>query len=103
MKHPDYNSDGYIGAKLVADVRFSSKKVPDILNNQSILFRFERPDGTKFSRTGYLYSDGSDGKAKCTFVAGNLDVKGEYYFDIKITFSPTVILTTPNKGSFVVG
>jgi len=98
---PEYSSEAYVGATLTTEVRFyDPDDTPTFVSTDVILIRFEKPDGTKFTKAGTKGS--TDGEVVCNFVAGDLSVAGEYQYDVKVSFNSGIVLTTANKQKFIV-
>lgn len=51
------------------------------LSSCSVLqFAFQKPDGTYYSASGVLYTDGSDGRLMYIFASGELNLGGTWSF-----------------------
>lgn len=74
--------------------------VVDISSGTSMTVEFRKPDGSTISRTGTLYTTGTDGKLKYTTIAGDIDISGTWELQGKATIGGWN--GRSNKVSFVV-
>lgn len=64
------------GTVLKITVVGSDGNSQDISGATNVLFLFEKPNETVFTRTGSLTTDGSDGLIEYTVASGDLDMAG---------------------------
>jgi hypothetical protein len=72
-----------VGTKLLITVT-DCGTVVDISTATSLSIFIWKPDSTVLSRTGVLYTDGTDGKMYYATIAGDLDVAGSYKIQGKV-------------------
>lgn len=92
---------GNYGGVLTPLILNQDDEVVSLAGDVTITFRFEKPDGTIVDRVGTTLNGGSDGIAKYTFVVGDLDQAGLWYYWVKVT-TTTFILETDEKKTFLV-
>jgi hypothetical protein len=97
MTHYEFVTDKTIGGTLTPLVLNQDDAVVNLSSATEILFRFEKPDGTRIDKVGAVLTSGVDGKALYTFVDGDLDQPGVWYYWLKIT-SPTWTLASDRKS-----
>jgi hypothetical protein len=82
-----------VGTKLLSTVT-DCGTVVDISTATSLSIFIRKPDSTVLSRTGVLYTDGTDGKMYYATVAGDLDVAGLYKIQGKVGLPSGAIHST---------
>jgi hypothetical protein len=92
---------GDYGGTLTPLVLNQDNEIVPLTGGAVITFLFEKPEGTIIERIGTTLNTGSDGIAKYTFVAGDLDQAGLWYYWVKIT-TTTYSLKTDEKKTFFV-
>jgi len=100
-KSLEFNVDTTIGATLIPTLYDNDDVVKDLSSCTEILFKFQKPDGSVVEKTGGFNTNGVDGKCLYTFVAGDLDQTGVWYYWLKLT-SPTFIVATNERKPFSV-
>lgn len=51
----------------------------------TIVFTFTKPNGDKITKTGSLYTDGTDGKTNYILTSGDLDQSGTWKLQLFVT------------------
>jgi hypothetical protein len=76
--------------------------VPINVSNYTIKFLFKKPDGTVVQKNGSFVSDGIDGKVQYITLAGDLDQKGTWKMQVRITNPSNTIKLSSLVKSFAV-
>lgn len=84
---------GDVGTQLLITVTDCGTLV-DISTATSLSIFIRKPDATILSRTGVLYTDGTDGKMYYATVAGDLDVAGSYKIQGKVGLASGAVHST---------
>ncbi len=88
-----------VGTQLVITVLDSNVAV-DISTATDLKIYLRKPDSTTLTKTGVLYTDGTDGKMVYTTIAGDLDLVGNYKIQGKVEIDGGTFYT--DLGSFKV-
>jgi hypothetical protein len=75
---------GDIGNYIEVTVYKNSTEIMDISTATTKILYFRKPDGTVINRTATFFTDGSDGILKYAWISGDLDVEGNWYFQVYI-------------------
>jgi len=81
---------GDIGTQLIMTVK-DDGEVVDISGASSLVIILKKPDGQSYTKTGTLYTNGTDGKMYYVSVDGDFNAAGNYKIQ--------AIVTLPN-GTF---
>lgn len=82
-----------IGTQIVLTIK-DDDQIVDISSASSLEFIIRKPDTTKHTKTGSLYTDGTDGKMYYASVAGDFDRPGKYKVQGKVTMNSGVYYTS---------
>jgi acyl-CoA-binding protein len=88
-----------IGTQFVITV-LDDGAVVDISTATDLKIYFRKPDSTTLTKTGVLYTDGTDGKMVYTTIAGDLDLVGNYKIQGRVEIDGGTFYT--DLGSFKV-
>jgi hypothetical protein len=95
---------GDIGNTLLAVLRKRDNTLlTTVASASSITFTIKRADNTIITRTGSLYTNGSDGTVKYTWIDGDLTVAGIYTFQVIIEWVGGNRWASPEWAKFRVG
>lgn len=75
------------GTNFIITIYDESSGIVDLSSATSLLFNFVKPDSTLITKTGSLYTDGTDGIVQYTTVSGDLDTAGNWRLQVLTTFS----------------
>jgi len=75
-----------IGTQLVVTV-YDNNSIVDISAAAQLFIFLKKPNGTTYTKTASLYTDGTDGKMSYVATAGDFDVSGNYKIQGKVVLS----------------
>lgn len=95
---------GDIGNSLLAVLRKRDNTLlTTVADADEITFVIKRADNTIINREGVLYTNGSDGTVKYTFVGGDLTCAGIYTFQVIVEWTGGNRWSSPEWAKFRVG
>lgn len=77
---------GDIGTQLIMTVK-DDGDIVDISGASLLQVIIKKPDGQTYTKTGTLYTDGTDGKMYYTSLSGDFNAAGNYKIQGKVTLS----------------
>ena len=77
---------GDIGTQLIMTVK-DDGVVVDISSASTLNVIIKKPDGESYTKTGTLYTDGTDGKMYYTSVNGDFNAAGSYKIQGKVVLT----------------
>lgn len=84
---------GDIGTKLIMTVK-DDGEVVDISDATTLTVIIKKPDGQSYTKTGLIYTDGTDGNMYYTAVDGDFNVAGNYKIQGIVTLSNGTFYTS---------
>ena len=84
---------GDIGTQLIMTVK-DDGAVVDISSASSLSVILKKPDGETYTKSGTLYTDGTDGKMYYTSVSGDFNAAGSYKIQGIVTLSGGTFYTS---------
>lgn len=82
-----------IGTKIVLTIK-DDNEVVDISKASVIDFIIVKPNATKYTKSGSLYTDGTDGKMYYISIDGDFDVPGNYKVQGKVNLAGGIYYTS---------
>lgn len=82
MANPHVGDQGTI---FRLEVRDQNHQILDISTATDLKIRFEKPDGSTFSKAGVFTTDGTDGQFQCSSQSTDLDLAGDWSVQGEIT------------------
>lgn len=77
---------GDIGTQLIMTVK-DDGEIVDISNAVSLTIIMKKPDGQSYTKTGTVYTDGTDGKMYYASVDGDFNAAGNYKLQAIVVLS----------------
>jgi len=91
---------GDAGTRFLVQVTDQDGNITDISSATSLVLTFQKPNGTEVSKTGTLFSDGTDGKLYYITDSTFLDIPGLWKIQAHIIYSSNSWYS--NIGNFAV-
>ena len=84
---------GDIGTRLIITIK-DDGVVVDISSASLLQVILKKPDGQSYTKSGLLYTNGSDGKIYYTSISGDFNIPGNYKLQVKIVLSTGTYYTS---------